>query len=88
MQITFQVVLSTDGNTSFATFLYGNVIRNLLACDFLNSLSVLRRLTIGFNAGDRERYLNVPRSDLEEINVFRIDGMPKQIIDLIPAIFL
>ena len=74
MQISFQVVLSTDGKTSFATFLYDNVIKNLLACDLNNSLDVLRRLTIGFNAGDRERFLNIPRSDLEEINVFRIDG--------------
>ena len=75
--MSFQVVLSTDGKTSFATFLYGNVIRNFLACDLL---TVLNGLTIGFNAGDRERFLNIPRSDLEEINVFRIDGMPKQVI--------
>ena len=65
MQMSFQVVLSTDGKTSFATFLYGDVIRNLLACDLNNSLDVLRRLTIGFNAGDRERFFNIPRSDLE-----------------------
>ena len=80
MQMSFQVVLSTDGITSFAIFLYGNVIRNLLACDLNNSLDVLKNLTIGFNAGDRERFLNISRSDLEEINVFRIDGMSKQII--------
>ena len=78
--MSFQVVLSTDGNTSFAIFLYGDVIRNLLACDQNNSLDVLRYLTIGFNAGDQERFFNIPRSDLEEINVFRIDGMSKQII--------
>ena len=78
MQMSFQVVLSTDGKTSFATFLYGDVIRNLLACDLHNNLNVLDRLTIGFNAGDRERFLNIPRSDLEEINAFRIDGMSKQ----------
>ena len=77
MQMSFQVVLSTDGKTSFATFLYGNVISDLLACD-LNNSNALRRSTVGFNAGDRERFLNIPRSDLEEINVFRIDGMPKQ----------
>ena len=75
MQMSFQVVLSTDGNTSFAIFLYGDIIRNLLACDLNSSLNVFRRLTVGFNAGDRERYLNIPRSDLEEINVFLIDGM-------------
>ena len=80
MQISFQVVLSTDGKTSFAAFLYGEVIRNLLACDLHKSLYVFDELAIGFNAGDRERFLNIPRSDLEEINVFRIDGMPKQII--------
>ena len=80
MQISFQVVLSTDGKTSFATFLYGDVIRNLLTCDLSNSLIVLKSLTIGFNAGDRERFFNIPRSDLKEINVFRIDGMPKQVI--------
>ena len=83
MQMSFQVVLSTDGNTSFAIFLYGNVIRNLLACDLNNSLDILRRLAVGFNAGDRVRFLNIPRSDLEEMNVFRIDGtlrMSKQVI--------
>ena len=78
--MSFQVVLSTDGITSFAIFLYGNVIRNLLACDLNNSLDVLRRLTIGFNAGDRKRFLNIPKSDLEEINVFHSHGMSKLII--------
>ena len=78
--MSFQVVLSTDGKASFATFLYGNVIRNLLACDLNNSLVALSEITIGFNAGDRGRYLNIPRSNLEKINVFRIDGMSKQII--------
>ena len=73
--MSFQVVLSTDGKTSFATFLYGNVVRNLLACDLLSSLNVWRR---GFNAGDRKRFLTIPRSDIETINVFRIDGMPKK----------
>ena len=80
MQMSFQVVLSTDGKTSFATFLYGDVIRNLLACDLNNSLDALSELTVGFNAGDRERFFNIPKSDLEEINVFRIDGMSRQII--------
>ena len=75
--MSFQVVLSTDGITSFAIFLYGNVIRNLLACD-LNSLDVLKNLTIGFNAGDRKRFLNIPKSDLEEINVFHSHGMSRQ----------
>ena len=75
--MSFQVVLSTDGITSFAIFLYGNVIRNLLACDLNN---VLRRLAIGFNAGDRKRFLNIPKSDLEEINVFHSHGMSKLII--------
>ena len=80
MQMSFQVVLSTDGKTSFATFLYGDVIRNLLACDLNNSLDALSELTVEFNAGDRERFFNIPKSDLEEINVFRIDGMSRQII--------
>ena len=80
MQISFQVVLSTDGKTSFATFLYGDVIRNLLACDLNNGLNFLNGFVVGFNAGDRERFLNILRSDLEEINVFRIDGMPKQVV--------
>ena len=77
MQMSFQVVLSTDGKTSFATLLYDDVIRNLLACDLNNSLDVFYGLSIGFNAGDRERFFNIPKIDLEKINVFRIDGMPK-----------
>ena len=58
-------MLATDGKISFAIFLYDN----------LDSLTSLFRSQIGFNAGDRQRFSNIESDSLENINVFRIDGM-------------
>ena len=65
--VTFQVILSTDGVRSFATFLYGSVHMNV-------------SYLIGFNAGDRVTGEVVASSEttqdsfqLEMLN-HRIDG--------------
>lgn len=66
LQISFQVVLSTDGNVSFAYFLYKN----------LNVFSqVPNNYQIGFSAGDGVRKSNIEFNSLKSINIFRIDGM-------------
>lgn len=66
MQLTFQVVLSTDGRISFASFIYPD-------------LSSIRQITglvnTGFNAGDRARLSNIAVDSLGTVNLFRIDGM-------------
>ena len=64
--MSFQIALVTDGASSFAIVLY-------------NDLTALRGLAVpiqvGFNAGDRQRYLNIPVDSLQRVNVYRIDGM-------------
>ncbi len=69
IQITYQTVLSTDGNASFAMFVYddpGNVV------------SIGSNWQVGFDAGDEIRGVIVQNGeiegDLEEVNIFRIDG--------------
>ena len=64
MQFTFQLVLSTDGRRSFAMFLY----------EYPDSLPYLLH-QIGFNAGDRFRWSNIQADSLENVNIYRIDGM-------------
>ncbi len=60
-QHTFQVILSTDGMSSFATFIYQDV----------TSLSIGQT---GFSAGDRRRFTGILQYSLGEINTYRIDG--------------
>ena len=56
------MVLSTDGAAIFVTILHNyNTIRS--------------RVAVTFITGDRKRLLRIPRNALEEINLFRIDGM-------------
>ena len=70
IQITFQAVLSTDGNNSFATFLYNEYlprVQNIVS----SGLGA-----IGFDAGDNSRYIRIAVDNtLEVINTFRIDGI-------------
>ncbi len=61
-QYTFQVILSTDGTSSFATFIYQN----------LTSLSVGQDFQTRFSSDDRRRSTNI--NSLREINTYRIDG--------------
>ena len=66
LQQSFQLILATDGRTSFAIFLYGDPegVKKII-----NSGSG----AIGFDAGDERRSVRVPI--VNNTNVFRIDGM-------------
>lgn len=75
IQQTFQAVLSTDGNASFAAFVYKDP-------DSVNELTYTHQ--VGFNAGDGQRGANIVGSiqvpdvvyseNLQGVNIFRIDG--------------
>ena len=72
--MTFQTVLSTDGNASFAAFVY-NDLTALAEIHALHGNSLL----IGFDAGDEVRGTEVvglgsTLDHLDEVNIFRIDG--------------
>ena len=61
-------MLATNGTISFAILLYNNPTT-------LNDINnYLTPVEVGFNAGDRERYANIPLTSLQEVNVYRIDG--------------
>jgi hypothetical protein len=73
-QVKLQAVLSTDGNTSFAAFIY----------EYPDQIH--GHYEVGFDAGDhvrglvlsRKKYYNNTVSSnntLEEVNIYRIDGM-------------
>ena len=68
-QVTFQLVLSSDGNASFAALTY----KDPRAMKSLNE-----PVQVGFDAGDKTRGVNIsPLSSaapLQQVNVFRIDG--------------
>ena len=67
LQYTFQAVLATDGVTSFAIFLYGDIT----TLDLPDELPT----QTGFNAGDGEHLSNIPVNSLEHVNIYRIDGI-------------
>ena len=74
-QLTFQVVLATDGRASFSFFNYQDPERVLLS--FTQSLD---EHAIGFDAGDQRRSATLRNGQssnfaLENVNVFRVDGM-------------
>ena len=58
-----QLVLLTDGKTSFAAFLHER-----------SNGPNLGFIQIGFNAGDGNRLANVPGTSQRAVNIFRIDG--------------
>lgn len=70
--MSYQVILATDGTSSFAIFVYEDpqAVRNIRSAHH----------RVGFSAGDeiREGVLTdyeQSGSGIEEVNVFRIDGM-------------
>ena len=69
--MTYQTVLTTDGITSFAAFLYDD----LTALAEIHALQG-NSLLIGFDAGDEVRGTELTSilSHFEEVNIFRIDG--------------
>jgi len=76
LQYTFQVVLSTDGNLSFAFFIYEDP-------ESLNGITS-HDWQIGFNAGNGVEGINIMGSDssvtytrnLTQVNIYRLDGKP------------
>ena len=60
LQYTFQVILLTDGRTSFAVFIYSSLM-----------ISVYHM--IGFYAEDR--ISSIQSDSLDTVNIFRIDGI-------------
>ena len=60
-------MLATDGTVSFALLLYEDPPKMI-------SISHLRPVEVGFNAGDRQRYASIPVTDLQQVNVYRIEG--------------
>lgn len=77
MQVTFQLVITTNGLASFATFIYHN---NDAISSYIDSYSSL--LNIGFDAGlefdgfaDFGTFVLNNGLALEVTNIFRIDGM-------------
>ena len=71
-QFTLQAILVTDGEASFATFIYDNLPI------ILSNVTAQERGTIGFDAGDQSTGDTVSYGEenvmLSEINIFRIDG--------------
>ena len=55
--------MATDGRTSFAIFLYGDV-------SILNAIDS----QTGFNSGDGVEFSNIQVSSISRVNVYRIDG--------------
>ena len=64
-----QTYVSSDRTSTFAIVMYDN----LAAVRALFSLGV--PVQVGFNAGDGQRYLNIPVNSLQQVNVYHIDGM-------------
>ena len=71
LQVRFQLIISTDGTTSFASFIYQEPerIRNLTS----NGGFAVKT---GFDAGDGNRgvTLSAENHSLQRVNTFRIDG--------------
>ena len=65
IQHTFQVVLSTDERSTFATFIYE---------DPVSVRQISRPFQIGLSAGDGSRFLNILPDSIQSTNTFRIDG--------------
>ncbi len=70
-QFSFQAVLCTDGETSFALYIY-------LDLPFVRNITSREQGIVGFDAGDQSRGDTVlyggENFTLNEVNVFRVDG--------------
>ena len=70
-QLTFQAVLATDGEASFAIFMYEDL-------QIVRNISSQERGRVGFDAGDQTRsstvLYGVEELPLSHVNIFRIDG--------------
>ena len=67
VQITYQVVISTNSRASFVAYIYGE--------DGVDAVKNLQEVKlIGFDAGDTVRSATVSMEILQPVNIFRIDG--------------
>ena len=64
----FQLVLSTEGKTSFASFIYEDLEK---VNSFISNSGIAA--DIGFDAGDKSRGVKLSE-DIQRVNTFRIDG--------------
>ena len=71
IQGTFQVILPTNGHTTFAVFIYEN----------LGLIDEIGNYQVGFNSGRRDKSLNIAGAsfarytgNLRQISAYRIDG--------------
>ena len=66
---TFQVVLITDGNCSFVTYLYADDLIQWTTGDSSGGVGGLggRRAQAGFDAGDGMRHFTIPGSGMPAI---------------------
>ena len=67
----FQLVLSTEGKTSFASFIYEDLET---VNSFISNSEIAAE--IGFDAGDESRGVKLSEDNyfLQGVNTFRIDG--------------
>lgn len=76
-ETTFQAVISTDGQHSFASFIYRD---SLILSSFVDKDPNTFSLIIGFDSGDRRSHADVGKNllfnnqSLEQVAIFRIDG--------------
>ena len=79
---TFQVIISTNGQMSFATFIYDSPTSVTSKINVPNS-----PLSVGFDSGDNANATSYDASCaiLEVVNVFQIDGMINSLILLFTA---
>ena len=87
---TFQVVLITDGNCSFVTYLYADELIQWTTGDASGGVGGFggRHAQAGFDAGDRMRHFTIPGSgmpaivDIELTSNIRVPGQWTFRVDL------
>ena len=73
VQGSFQAIVTTDGTVTFAVFIYE---------DDSETIDNIQYYQVGFTAGIEENFINIVGrdpakyiGDLQEVSIFRIDGM-------------
>ncbi len=83
LQGTIQLVISTDGQNSFAKFVYANpvgIFDNVANPDVEEDTEIKLEAVIGFDGGERSsgadfgQYLLKSNKSLQAVHTFRIDG--------------
>ena len=68
MQPTFQLVVASDGRSTFAIYLYDDLVA-------LTGDHVSRTVDVVFSKPDDPRYTFLRPATLHRISIFRVDGM-------------